>query len=134
MEFEGRIQKVCEPREGVSARTGNPWKTKGFVFEYFENPNQHYADRVYLETFDTNTMAALKENAKARVGFEHRVREYEGKLFNELRAYKIEIHGAEATAAAQTGDTNTQSADTNQGGTQQPPAAPAEGPADDLPF
>lgn len=134
MEFEGRIQKVCEPREGVSARTGNPWKTQGFVFEYYETPNQRYVDRVYLETFDTNTMAALQENAKARVGFEHRVREYEGKLFNELHAYKIEIIGAEGAPAAPATGSNTQTPPPNQGDTQQPPAAPAGGPADDLPF
>ena len=33
MEFTGRIIAVLEARSGVSARTGNTWKTQDYVIE-----------------------------------------------------------------------------------------------------
>ena len=81
MEFTGQIIKVCEPRTGVSERTGNEWKTQGFVFEYKEHDTDPWHDRVYLETFDENIMMNLVEGAIAKVGFRHSTREYNGRVF-----------------------------------------------------
>ena len=67
MEFEGQIIKVCEPRTGTSARTGNEWKTQGFVFEYKEHDTDPWHDKVYLETFDENIMKDLAVGACAKV-------------------------------------------------------------------
>ena len=61
MEFQGRIAKVLPVRSGVSQRTGNEWKSLPFIFEYFENPSDRYADSVMLETFDENVINNLKE-------------------------------------------------------------------------
>lgn len=91
MEFQGRIAKVLPVRSGVSQRTGNEWKALPFIFEYFENPTDRFADSVMLETFDTNVIENLKEGMEVRCGFGHKTREYEGKTYNELRLYKIEI-------------------------------------------
>ena len=81
-------------RQGVSQRTGNEWKSLPFIFEYFENPSDRYADSVMLETFDTNVIDNLKEGMEVRCGFGHRTREYtkEGKtmIINDIRLYKIE--------------------------------------------
>ena len=78
MEFIGQIKKILPTKEGVSQRTGNQWKTQPFVFEYYENQTDRYADSVVLETFDTNVMSQLKEFAKVRIGFGHHTREHEG--------------------------------------------------------
>ena len=109
MEFQGRVKKLLPVRSGVSQRTGNEWKALPFIFEYFENPADRFADTVLLETFDTNVIDNLKEGMEVRCGFGHRTREYEGKTYNELRLYKIESvkgaqqapQGANAPAAEQ---------------------------------
>lgn len=94
MEFTGRIKQVLPMRSGTSKRTGNEWKSLPFIFEYFENPSDRYADSVVLETFDTKVIENLKEGMEVRCGFGHRVRTFQkdGKdmTINELRLYKIE--------------------------------------------
>lgn len=95
MEFTGRITKVLTPRTGTSQRTGNEWTAYPFVFEYFENQSDRYADSVLLETFDTNIGPALKEGLEVRVGFGHRAKEITSRdgqqiVINELRMYSIQ--------------------------------------------
>jgi hypothetical protein len=131
MEFTGRVKKLLPIRSGVSQRTNNEWKALPFVFEYFENPTDRYADSVLLETFDTNVIDNLKEGMEVRCGFAHRTREYEGKTYNELRLYKIEsVKGAKQAPQ----DANAPAAE--QSPTQQPNGAqtPQNDPNDDLPF
>ena len=93
MEFIGQIIKVCEPRTGVSERTGNEWKAQGFVVEFKEHDTDPWHDKVYLETFDTNVMDKLVEGAIVKVGFRHSVREYNGRCYNEVRMNNFELQG-----------------------------------------
>ena len=121
MEFEGRIQRVLPVRSGTSQR--GEWKTLPFVFEYFENGEQRWSDKVLLETFDTNIMAqigkylkkgsdgkAIVENGecvllcelKCRCGFSHSVRTFDKQdgtkaTINDVRLYKFEIVAAQQT-------------------------------------
>lgn len=135
MEFEGRILKVLPKQEGVSERTGNPWATQEFIFEYFEHPTDRYSDKVLLRTFDTNHMAQLVEGANVRIGFGHGVREYtkDGKTstFNEVRLYKFEVISKPAgvTADPQPADSPQPPSDAPQGNANQ-----GGGEEDDLPF
>ena len=102
MEFEGRIRKILPLRSGTSKSTGNEWKALPFVFEYFENETDRYADSVLLETFDSNVIDNLQEGMEVRCGFSHRTREYEGRTYNELRLYKIQsIRKAQESATPQ---------------------------------
>ena len=133
MEFTGQIKKIMPARSGVSERTGNEWKAQPFIFEYFENPSDRYADSVVLETFDTNVMAQLEEHATVRIGFGHKTREYDGKVFNDLRMYKFERYDGKKQAA--------QPANTAQPANSPQPQNNApqgdengEGGNDDLPF
>lgn len=117
MVFEGKIIRVLPTRGGVSERTGNQWKALPFVFSYYEPGQERVDDRVLLETFDTNVMAQIGkycvkgEDGKAvvengslkltgqipcKIGFGHKVREFQNKhgetvTINELRIYSIEI-------------------------------------------
>lgn len=102
MEFEGRVRKILPLRSGTSKSTGNEWKALPFVFEYFENETDRYADSVLLETFDSNVIDNLQEGMEVRCGFSHRTREYEGRTYNELRLYKIQsIRKAQESATPQ---------------------------------
>lgn len=111
MEFEGRVRKILPLRSGTSKSTGNEWKALPFIFEYFENETDRYADSVLLETFDSNVIDNLQEGMEVRCGFSHRTREYEGRTYNEVRLYKIQsIKKAQESATPQTPATydNTQ--------------------------
>ena len=125
MEFQGRIAKLLPIRQGVSQRTGNEWKSLPFIFEYFEHESDRYADTVMLETFDTNIQPYIKEGLEVRIGFGHRTREYEGKVYNELRMYKIESIKKQQQAPAPSPQQQAQNPF---------PPQNQEGGGDDLPF
>ena len=130
MEFQGRIAKVLPVRSGVSQRTGNEWKSLPFIFEYFENPTDRFADSVILETFDTKVIDNLKEGMEVRCGFGHRTREYTKQdgttaIINDLRLYKIEAVRKEQPEQAPL---------TQHEVAPFPPQQQEGGDADDLPF
>ena len=132
MEFQGRIAKLLPIRQGVSQRTGNEWKSLPFIFEYFENPSDRYADSVMLETFDEKVINNLKEGMEVRCGFGHKTHEYtkDGKtmIINDIRLYKIESVRKEQPAA------NTDRVGAQQQGATSAPQQQGGGDEDDLPF
>lgn len=131
MEFQGRVKKILPLRSGISQRTGNEWKSLPFIFEYFEHDTDRYPDQVLLETFDTNVIEHLKEGMEVRCGFAHHTREYEGRVFNEVRLYKIEsIKGANKAPQA----ANAPQPNNNPPGFERPATSPENGDNDDLPF
>ena len=128
MEFTGQIIKVLPPREGVSERTGNQWKAQGFVFEYKEHDTDPWFDRVYLETFDTNQMPDIVVGAVARIGFRHSAREYNGRMYNDVRMNNFVLVGKpmEANQPAQGANQQAvgQQPAAQQAGQQQAPFPP----------
>ena len=130
MEFKGRIERVLPSRSGVSTRTGNEWKAVPFVFEYFEHDGQRYSDKVLLETYDSNMIAwinqhiKIEENGKivitkemeCRCGFGHSIREWEGKVYNEVRMYKMEPIGGIGQPAQPSGNAAGTVAEAQKGG------------------
>ena len=118
-------------RSGVSQRTGNEWKSLPFIFEYFEHDTDRYPDQVLLETFDTNVIEHLKEGMEVRCGFAHHTREYEGRVFNEVRLYKIESVKAANKAPE---PANAPQPNNNPPGFERPATSPENGDNDDLPF
>ena len=125
-------------RSGVSQRTGNEWKALPFVFEYYEHDTDRYPDSVLLETFDDKVIEHLKEGMEVRCGFSHRTREYEGKIYNEVRLYKIEsVKGTKQPAQAQNEApqaANAPQANNNAPAAERPATSPENGDNDDLPF
>lgn len=142
MQFQGQIKKMLPSRQGVSQRTGNQWKAQPFIFEYFENPSDRYADSVLLETFDENIMSQLKEGLKVTIGFGHRVREYtpttgeragQTQYINECRIYHFAVIGTANPAPSPSGYAPSPT----PAGTGAPQVQQQEttgGDKDDLPF
>jgi hypothetical protein len=133
MEFQGRIAKLLPIRQGVSQRTGNEWKSLPFIFEYFENPSDRYADSVMLETFDEKVINNLKEGMEVRCGFGHKAKtitKQDGTqtTINEMRLYKIESVRKEHSAV------NTDGVGAQQQGATPAPQQQGGGDEDDLPF
>ena len=95
MEFTGRIIQVLEPRGGVSNRTGNPWKTQEFVIE--ESMGQ-YPKRMVFNVFGEENLNRfnIQLGQELTISFDINAREYNGRWFNDIRAFRAEPYNGMA--------------------------------------
>ena len=90
MKFQGRIKRLMEVRSGVS-RVGNPWKAQDFIFEYFDNDNEQYAETVLLNVRGEKIEELnLQEDEEVVVDIHCSVRAYGDRLYNEPYARSVE--------------------------------------------
>lgn len=103
MQFQGRIYKLFPVQSGTSQR--GEWTKQDFIFEYFEQPTDRYADRVLLSIMNDRIREYdLHEGDEVIIGFGHNTREYQGRYFNDVRLYhfeKVKQVGKTAAPAAQ---------------------------------
>ena len=89
MQFQGRIYKLFPVQSGTSQR--GEWTKQDFIFEYFEQPTDRYADRVLLSIMNERIKDYdLHEGDEVIIGFGHNTREYQGRYFNDVRLYHFE--------------------------------------------
>lgn len=125
MELSGKVIAVLEPRGGVS-RTGNEWKVQEYVLETHEQ----YPRKMCFDVFGADKISQfnIKAGEELTVSFDIDAREWNGRWFNSIRAWKVERTGAPQPAAQPMGGAPVPPA----------PAAPADFSAtdekDDLPF
>ncbi|WP_028907894.1 DUF3127 domain-containing protein [Xylanibacter ruminicola] len=126
MELTGKIIAVMEARGGVSARTGNSWKTQEYVLEV---PGQ-YPKRCVFNVFgeDRINQFNIQNGDELTIQFDIDAREYNGRWYNDVRAYNV-IRGQQPVAGAPVA---APSAATSPFPPAQEPAS--EGSSDDLPF
>jgi hypothetical protein len=136
MDLTGKIIAVLEPRGGVSNRTGNSWKSQDFVIEV---PGQ-YPKRCVFTVFgeDRLNQFNIQMGEELTVSFDIDAHEYNGRWFNDIRAYSVVRGGAVPAVGAPVASPFPPQqpmggADANS---PFPPAQePAgEGSTDDLPF
>lgn len=132
MKFQGRVKQILPLRSGISQKTGNEWKALPFIFEYYENETDRFPDSVVLETRDTKVIDNLKEDMEIVVGFGHRIHEYEGRWFNELKIYSLESVARAQNAAPQAAKPAENY--NNPPGFERPATGDGNGDNDDLPF
>lgn len=140
MEISGKIIQALEVRSGESQRTGNKWMSQSFVIETHEQ----YPRRCVFDVFGEDRLREfnIQVGEELTVSFDIDAREYNGRWFNSVRAWKVErvAPGAVpgASAAPYTNPAPAAPAPAGQAYPQAPapaPApAPADGGADDLPF
>lgn len=128
MEISGRIIAVLPEQGGVS-KAGNEWKKQEYVLE----THDQYPKKVCFQIFgaDRIAQAAIQPGEELTVSFDIDSREYQGRWYTSINAWKVDRPAAAqpqaAPAAAPTTGVVTPTA----------PAAPDFGPAnpiDDLPF
>ena len=142
MELTGTIIAVMPAKSGVSARTGNSWMTQEYVIEV---PGQ-YPRRCVFSIFGEDRIkqfAIQQGEQNVTVQFDIDAHEYNGRWFNEIRAYNFIRANQQAAAPAPAATQAPQQADMF-GGQQPQAAAPAQNPLppaqeqgdnpDDLPF
>lgn len=95
MEFTGRIIAVL-PEKGGTSRNGNEWKTQEYVIE---NHDQ-YPRKMCFNIFGADKIAQfnIKAGEELTVHFDIDCREWQGRWFNDLRAWKVERVAAAGTA------------------------------------
>lgn len=88
MEIEGKIIAVIPAREGVSPRTGNSWKSQDYVIE----THDQYPRRCCFNVFgaDKIQLFNIQTGEELRVSFDIDAHEYQGRWFNQIRAWKVE--------------------------------------------
>jgi len=99
MELVGTIIAVLPAQSGVSARTGNPWMSQDYVIEV---PGQ-YPKKCCFRLFGEDRIRQFNIQAGEQnltVQFDIDAHEYQGKWFNEIRAYNIIRVQAQQTSQA----------------------------------
>ena len=97
MEVVGKIIQVLPAQEGVG-RNGNPWKVQPYVLGTFDQ----YPRKVHFEVFGEDR---IKQNPcdidqVVTVSFDIESREFNGRWYTSIRAWKIQ-QGDMTQAAAQ---------------------------------
>lgn len=87
MELTGKIIAIMEVRSGVSARTGNPYMSQEYVIEV---PGT-YPRRCKFNIFGEDRIKQFNIQAgeELTMQFDIDAREYNGKWYNDIRAYNI---------------------------------------------
>lgn len=119
MEIEGKIIFVALPQSGVSQR--GSWMSQDYVIETEERYPRKMCFNIFGE--DKIREANIQEGDKLKVHFDIDAREYQGKWYNSIRAWKVERPGQAYQQPAPM--------------TQQvppPPASMAPQQTEDLPF
>ena len=137
MDITGKIIAVLEARSGVAKASGNPWKIQEYVLETI---GEQYPKKMMFSIFgeDKIQQAAINIGDEVVVSFDINAREFNGRWYNDIRAYNILRGQAAQTVPAATPFPPQDAAQ---------PAAPAaaapfppaqepaaEGSSDDLPF
>ena len=87
MEVVGKIIQVLPAQEGVG-RNGNPWRVQPYVLETFDQ----YPRKVHFEVFGEDR---IKQNPcdidqVVTVSFDIESREFNGRWYTSIRAWKIQ--------------------------------------------
>ena len=134
MELQGKIIAVLAPREGTSAR--GPWKSQEYVIE----THDQYPKKMVFNIFGADRIEqfAIKTGEEVIVSFDIDAHEYNGRWFNNIRAWniqRVDATAAMAGAPVAAAPATPQPAPAAPQATPFPPAQEGAGsPEDDLPF
>jgi hypothetical protein len=130
MDLTGRIIAVLPAQSGVSARTGNSWMSQDYVIEV---PGQ-YPKKCVFRVFGEDRIKQfnIQMGEDITVSFDIDAHEFNGRWFNDVRAFNVTRGAAPMAAAPMAAAPDAASMAT----APFPPAqeSAGEGSTDDLPF
>ena len=91
LELEGRIARKLNVQTGTSAR--GAWSKQEFIFEYQEG---NFPAQVCMNVWGEDKVRELEKyqvGDKVKVSFNLSAREYNGRWYNDIRAWRIEPAG-----------------------------------------
>lgn len=133
MDVVGKIIAALPPKSGTSQSTGKPWQVNAYVLQTNEQTPKNIAFDVFgaerVEQYN------LKVGDMVTVSIDIDAHEYNGRWYNQIRAWNVVNHASAQQPAAQQAPPPTPQPDTLF---PQPPAqgaqsAPSPG-TDQLPF
>ena len=138
MELQGKVIAVLPERSGVSAR--GEWKAQSFVIETHEQ----YPKKLCFDVFGADRLAQfnIQSGEVINVSFDIDAHEYQGRYFNQIRAWnvtKVSQQAAQQAMASSANDAGVANP-TNQQNLFPPEQQSAQqqaqqrGNSDDLPF
>jgi hypothetical protein len=100
MELTGKIIAVLPERGGIS-KAGNEWKIQEFVLE----TQEQYPRKMMFNVFGADRFAQfnIRLGEVLTVSFDIDSREYNGRWYNDIRAWKVDRNVAPAAPAAPAG-------------------------------
>ena len=99
MELAGKVIAVLEARSGTAKSSGNPWKVQEYVIETHEQ----FPHRMSFEVFgeDKINQFNIQLGEELNVFFDISAREYQGRWFNGIRAWRVDrVQPGQAPSAA----------------------------------
>ena len=94
MEISGKIIQVLPEQGGVSKTSGKEWKLQAYVLE----TQEQYPRKVHFEVFDEDRIKAnpCQLDDIVTVSFDIESREFNGRWYTSIRAWKIQQGVVEA--------------------------------------
>ena len=132
MEIIGKAIAALPVKSGVSQRTGEQWQSREYVIE----TQEQYPKKMCFEVFGTEKLKEfnIRNNDLIKVHFDISAREYNGRWYNSIRAWKVEHVNQDGSAAGATANQVAASSPQAQAPATQAAAPAAQGSDDDLPF
>ena len=133
MDLTGKIIAVLPATSGVSQRTGNTWMSQDYVIEV---PGQ-YPKKCVFRVFGEDRIKQfnIQLGQDLTVSFDIDAHEYNGRWFNDIRAFNVAPAAAAPVAAAPGMGAPVMGAPQDATSPFPPAQEPTgEGSADDLPF
>ena len=133
MEIQGKVIAVLPERSGVSAR--GEWKFQTYVIE----TQEQYPKKMAFDVFGADRIASfgIHSGEVINVSFDIDAHEYQGRYFNQIRAWAVSKVSQQAAAQAPAGVAQPSAPYTPPAQPQQPqsgaPSSDAQS-SDDLPF
>ena len=131
MQITGKAIAALPVKSGVSKKTGEQWQSREYVIE----TQEQYPKKMCFEVFGTDKLKEfnIRNNDLIKVHFDITAREYNGKWYNSIRAWKVEHVNPDGPVVGSTAEAPVAQA------TALSAPAPAAAPAaqkseDDLPF
>ena len=95
MEITGKIIQVLQEQGGVSRTSGKEWKMQAYVLE----TQEQYPRKVHFEIFGDDRIKAnpCRVDDIVTVSFDLESREFNGRWYTSVRAWKVETGEQEAT-------------------------------------
>ena len=135
MQITGKAIAALPVKSGVSKKTGEQWQSREYVIE----TQEQYPTKICFEVFGTDKLKEfnIRSNDLIKVYFDISAREYNGKWYNSIRAWKVEHVNPDGSVVGATA--NQVAASSPQAPAPQAPATQVAATTkqesdDDLPF
>lgn len=105
VKLTGRIAEVFQAQSGVSARTGNNWKSQDYLFEFFQWSGQQNPNRIVVRIFGEDNikrhnLQQYEDNVTLTLRLDASKTKDGDRWFNEVRVTNVERVGQQQPAQA----------------------------------